>query len=193
MFRVRRIPHEPRIELAPLIDVMLFLLTFFIYSVMMMERVDLVPMELRTFASGKAATPAPAATISVDLDGRLYLDRVPVALDGLVAKLSEARAAAPDLVVYLALADGESAVDRSRVLLDVWDRLQPEKFNVAIVGRQRRGPVIRDAEERPSAPPAVGPTVPPPPAPAADPATASPPTSVPTFTPTSTPSPASGG
>jgi biopolymer transport protein ExbD len=45
MFRIRRVPHEPRIELAPLIDVMLFLLTFFIYSVMMMERVDLVPME----------------------------------------------------------------------------------------------------------------------------------------------------
>lgn len=163
MFRVRRIPHEPRIELAPLIDVMLFLLTFFIYSVMMLERVDLVPMELRTFASGRPATPAPAATVSVDLDGRLYLDRTPVALDGLVARLSEARAAAPDLVVYLAIADGDSEVDRSRVLLDVWDRLQPERFNVAIVGRQQRGPVIRDPEMRPSAPPALGPTVPPPP------------------------------
>ena len=48
LFRVRRSPAEPRIELAPLIDVMLFLLTFFIYSVMLMERVDLVPMEMRT-------------------------------------------------------------------------------------------------------------------------------------------------
>ena len=42
MFRLRRTTHEPRIELAPLIDVMLFLLTFFIYSVMVTERVDLV-------------------------------------------------------------------------------------------------------------------------------------------------------
>ncbi len=160
MFRIRRTPHDPRIELAPLIDVMLFLLTFFIYSVMMMERVDLVPMELHTYQSGKAAKPVPAATISVDLDGTLYLDRVPVPLDGLVTRLDEARTAAPDLVVYLALADGNSQVDRSAVLLDVWDRLQPAKFNVNIVGRRQRGAVVRDVVTPVVSPPAVGPTVP---------------------------------
>lgn len=136
MFRIRRQKHEPRIELAPLIDVMLFLLTFFIYSVMVTERVELVPMELREYRSGSAAKPAPAATISVDLTGGLYLDRLPVAMDELVGKLEPMRTASPDLVVYLALADGESKVDRSAVLLDVWDRLQPAKFNVSIVGRR---------------------------------------------------------
>ena len=102
----------------------------------------------------------PAATISVDLDGTLYLDRVPVPLDGLVARLDEARTAAPDLVVYLALADGNSQVDRSAVLLDVWDRLQPAKFNVNIVGRRQRGAVVRDVVTPVVSPPAVGPTVP---------------------------------
>lgn len=160
MFRIRRASHDPRIELAPLIDVMLFLLTFFIYSVMMMERVDLVPMELRTYQSGAAASPAPAATISVDLDGRLYLDRAPIALDALAPRLDEIRAGSPDLVVYLALADGSADVDRSALLLDVWDRLQPGKFNVNIVGRQKRGPVIRDAEAPTVVDPAVGPTAP---------------------------------
>lgn len=145
MFRVRRQKHEPRIELAPLIDVMLFLLTFFIYQVMVTERVDLVPMELRTFQSGTAAKPAAAATISIDLDGILYLDRIPVALDELVARLEPMRETSPDLIVYLALADGTSPVDRSALLLDVWDRLQPAKFNVNIVGRRSRGPEIRDA------------------------------------------------
>ena len=145
MFRVRRQKHEPRIELAPLIDVMLFLLTFFIYQVMVTERVDLVPMELRTFQSGTAAKPAAAATISIDLDGILYLDRIPVALDELVARLEPMRETSPDLIVYLALADGASPVDRSALLLDVWDRLQPAKFNVNIVGRRSRGPEIRDA------------------------------------------------
>lgn len=123
-----------------MIDVMLFLLTFFIYSVMLMERVDLVPMDLRTYQSGKPAKPAPAATISVDLDGRLFLDRAPVAIDELVEKLEQARSSAPDLIVYLALADGSGEVDRSQLLLDVWDRLQPAKFNVSLVGRQRRLP-----------------------------------------------------
>lgn len=139
MFRVRRQKHEPRIELAPLIDVMLFLLTFFIYSVMVTERVDLVPMELRGYRSGTAAKPAPAATISIDLDGMLYLDRVPVGLDELATKLEPMRTASPDLVVYLALADGNSTIDRSALLLDVWDRLQPAKFNVNIVGRRNGG------------------------------------------------------
>lgn len=159
MFRIRRQKHEPRIELAPLIDVMLFLLTFFIYQVMVTERVDLVPMELRTYRSGTAAKPAAAATISIDLDGVLYLDRVPVALDELVSRLEPMRETAPDLVVYLALADGSSRIDRSNLLLEIWDRLQPAKFNVSIVGRRNSGPEIRpsagDASPAAPAPPAA--------------------------------------
>ena len=155
MFRIRRTTHEPRIELAPLIDVMLFLLTFFIYQVMVTERVDLVPMELRTYRSGTAAKPTAAATISIDLDGILYLDRVPVALDELVSRLEPMRQTAPDLVVYLALADGSSKIDRSSLLLEIWDRLQPAKFNVSIVGRRNSGPEIRTpttSSEGPAAP-----------------------------------------
>lgn len=186
MFKVRRIPHEPRIELAPLIDVMLFLLTFFIYSVMVMERVDLIPMSLRTYQSGTAAKPVPAATISVDLDGSLYLDRVAVALDELVPKLEDARANAPDLVVYLALADGDSPVDRSTILLDIWDRLQPSKFNVNIVGRQQRGPATRELETPEPTAPATGPTVPT--IPTAAPSTTGT-SSAPSATPSATPSP----
>ena len=55
MRRMRREPPEARIELNPLIDLMTFLLTFFIYAVVMMVRVDMVPMELKQFASGKPA------------------------------------------------------------------------------------------------------------------------------------------
>ena len=162
MFRIRRHKHEPRIELAPLIDVMLFLLTFFIYQVMVTERVDLIPMELRAYRSGTAAKPAAAATISIDLGGQLFLDRVPVALDELVEKLEPIRAASPDLVVYLALADGASRVDRSALLLDIWDRLQPSKFNVSIVGRRNSGPEILPTDQRtpsPAAPAPAAPTV----------------------------------
>ena len=174
MFRVRRATSEPRIELAPLLDVMLFLLTFFIYSVMLMERVDLVPMELRSYRSGQAAEPAPAATISVDLEGRLFLDRVPVALDQLASKLDEARLVAPDLVVYLAFADGSGAVDRSQLLLDIWDRLQPGKFNLNIVGKRRRGSEFTDAPEVEPSPAAEGPAVPPIPNPTETSATGAP-------------------
>ncbi len=140
MFRVRRQRHEPRIELAPLIDVMLFLLTFLIYAVTVNPRVELMPMELRAFRSGQAAKPAAAASISIGLNGKLFLDRAPVGLDEVADKLEALRTASPDLVVYIALADGQGEVDRSGLMLDVWDRLQPGKFKVNMVGRRRTGP-----------------------------------------------------
>ena len=46
MRRLRRTPIQPRIELIPLIDVMTFLITYFIYATATLMRVDLVPMEL---------------------------------------------------------------------------------------------------------------------------------------------------
>jgi biopolymer transport protein ExbD len=181
VFRVRRQKHEPRIELAPLIDVMLFLLTFFIYQVMVTERVDLIPMELRAYRSGTAAKPAAAATISIDLTGRLSLDRVPVALDEIVAKLEVMRATSPDLVVYLALADGASRVDRSALLLDIWDRLQPAKFNVSIVGRRNSGPESVPADPKTPSATSTAPSA----TPTAPPATTTAPSATPTATSTS--------
>ena len=57
-------PTTPRaaseMNITPMIDVIFLLLTFFIYQVMVTERVDLVPMELRTYRSGTAAKPAAA-------------------------------------------------------------------------------------------------------------------------------------
>lgn len=173
MFRVRRQRHEPRIELAPLIDVMLFLLTFLIYSVTVNPRVELTPMELRAFRSGQAAKPAAAASISIGLNGKLFLDRAPVGLDEVADKLEALRTASPDLVVYIALADGQGEVDRSGLMLDVWDRLQPGKFKVNMVGRRKTGPetVGAPAGSSGSKPPAaeVSPAAANPPAAAATP------------------------
>jgi biopolymer transport protein ExbD len=81
MRRIRRDPPEARIELNPLIDLMTFLLTFFIYAVVMMVRVDLVPMDLKQFASGKPAKPATAATISVLRTGKIYFNKEEVEMN----------------------------------------------------------------------------------------------------------------
>ncbi len=81
MRRIRRDPPEARIELNPLIDLMTFLLTFFIYAVVMMVRVDLVPMDLKQFASGKPAKPATAATISVLRTGKIFFNKEEVEMN----------------------------------------------------------------------------------------------------------------
>ena len=135
MRRLRRTPIHPRIELIPLIDVMTFLLTYFIYATATLMRVDLVPMQLRQFTSGTAATPAPAVTIAVDLDGIVYVDREKVELPQMVEKVRENVTKDKKTVVYLAIAEGQGKVDRAPLLQELWDRLRPLNMTVNLVGR----------------------------------------------------------
>lgn len=118
-----------------MIDVIFLLLVFFIYAMVMMVRVDLVPMELHTFETGQPAEPAPAATISIDLAGAVFIDREPVTLDDLARTIQKRLASDPTTVVYLAVAEGNSKVDRAPVLQDVWDRLRPSGVTINLVGR----------------------------------------------------------
>lgn len=120
-----------------MIDVIFLLLVFFIYAMVLMVRVDLVPMELHTFETGQPAEPAPAATISIDLDGNVFLDRSTVDLDQLPDLILERVTLDPSTVVYLAVAEGHSEVDRAPVLQDVWDRLRPTGVTINLVGRPR--------------------------------------------------------
>ena len=124
MRRMRREPPEARIELNPLIDLMTFLLTFFIYAVVMMVRVDMVPMELKQFASGKPAKPLPAATISLDLNGAIYFNKDKVTIDEVAEKVKAAKQADPTTIVYLAVANGQGTMDRAPLMQDLWDRLK---------------------------------------------------------------------
>lgn len=135
MRRLRRTPIHPRIELIPLIDVMTFLLTYFIFATATLMRVDLVPMQLRSYQSGKSATPAPAVTISVDLDGRVFVDKEQVKVEELAPKVKTHLDKDRKTVVYLAIADGQGKVDRAPLMQDVYDRLRTLNITVNMVGR----------------------------------------------------------
>jgi biopolymer transport protein ExbD len=135
MLRLRRTPLEPRIELVPLIDVMMFLLTFFVYAQVLTTRVAIVPMELKRFSSGTEAKVPPACSVSIDLDGRVWVDRRESSLDALSGMVEERRKADGRTVVYLAVADGKGAVDRAPILQDVWERLKGSGLTVNIVGK----------------------------------------------------------
>jgi biopolymer transport protein ExbD len=135
MRRIRRTPIQPRIELIPLIDVMTFLLTYFIYATATLMRVDLVPMQLRQFSSGKAATSAPAVTIAVDLEGSVFVDREKVELGQMVDKVKEKVTKDKKTVVYLSIAEGQGKIDRAPLLEELWDRLRPLNMTVNLVGK----------------------------------------------------------
>jgi len=137
MRRMRREPPEARIELNPLIDLMTFLLTFFIYAMVMMVRVDMVPMELKQFASGQPAKPAPAATLSLNLQGELFFNRERVTVENVAAKVKVVKEADPTTIVYLAIDNGQGTVDRAPIMQDLWDRLNELGIVVNLVGKPK--------------------------------------------------------
>jgi biopolymer transport protein ExbD len=101
----------------------------------LMVRAEVMPIKLQAYASADPARTAPAATISILLDGSLHLNRSPVSLEELPARLREARTADPATVIYLALEDGEGAVDRAPILTRLWDSLRTEGLEIHFVGR----------------------------------------------------------
>jgi biopolymer transport protein ExbD len=139
MRRMRREPPEARIELNPLIDLMTFLLTFFIYAVVMMVRVDMVPMELKRFSTGQPAKPAPAATISLDIEGLVYFNKEKITVEEVAPRVKAAREADPTTIVYLAVDHGQGKIDRAPILQDLWDRLKDLGVAVNFVGKPSDG------------------------------------------------------
>ncbi len=136
--RLRRSSPRFKVELTPLIDVVFLLLTFFIYAMVLMERIELVPMELRTVESGGVAQesePPPALTLSLDVDGMIYLDRNPITIEALIPTLDAARKERPDTVLYLAVADQVGSQDRVPALLELWDKLRMQEMPVKMVGK----------------------------------------------------------
>lgn len=134
MLSLRRAQHEARVEIMPLIDVIFLLLTFFIYAMVLMVRAELLPVKMQAFESGEPATVRPAVAITIDAAGGLYLNREPLALDDVLARLLVEKANDPYTVVYVA-AEEEGSLDRLPVFLSLYDRLAQAGLDIRLVGR----------------------------------------------------------
>jgi len=143
--RMRRTAPEPRMEIMPLIDVIFLMLTFFIYALVLMVPIELLPVPLQTFASSQPATPAPLVTVTIALDGRLFVNRDPVAMDEVASRLLAAVKEEPRTVLAIALADGQGEVDRAPILTELWDNLEGLGLEINLVGAPKDvGGVARD-------------------------------------------------
>ena len=90
--------EPPRIELAPLVDMVFLLLIFFMVGAQFARPV--FDLDLPEAGAGSSA-PRVAATIVVDAQGQLYLDTRPLEFDALVQQLRQASEAEPDAAVLL--------------------------------------------------------------------------------------------
>lgn len=119
MRRVRTNSPEVRLEMAPLIDVVFLLLTFFVFAMVLMVRAEVLDVTLPTLGAGKPAESAAAVTITLDAEGRVYLDAEPIEKTALIAALRATLADQPDAKINIAADTACPAGD----LLGVIDQL----------------------------------------------------------------------
>ena len=79
---------DARIEIIPLIDIMFFLLASFMLVSLSMVNLKSVKVNLPTATKATLETKNDFASISVDKDGAVYLDKQPVGLNELVLRLN---------------------------------------------------------------------------------------------------------
>lgn len=117
--RMRRRKVRARVEMLPLMDVVFLLLVFFIYSMMAMAVHRALPLNLPSSNSAELDRSVNLA-LSVTADGDLYLDKIALGPDALVARLREENGrSGEDGVSLQVFADGELSYQELYKVLDL--------------------------------------------------------------------------
>ncbi len=143
MRRARRLNTATTIELTPMIDVVFLLLTFFIFSIALMVRADVLGVTLPELTSGQQAQRVEPITVTLRAGGVVSLMGEPVERDALIESLRAVRVDRPDAPVLLA-ADVDAGAGELIELADALVGAGITQFSV--VGR-------RAAEPTPVSPP----------------------------------------
>jgi biopolymer transport protein TolR len=110
------------INVTPLVDVMLVLLVIFIVTAPLLT--NAVKVHLPQTATTAPLEQKAAVTVSVDAQGKVYMDKVELALSALEPELKKLRIGQPDIAVHLSADEASnyglvakvmSAVDRAGV------------------------------------------------------------------------------
>jgi len=104
--------RRARIEIIPMIDVVFFLLVFFMMASLSMAVYAGMPVNLPGASTGREA-PAESRTITVMKDGRAFLDRRAVTLTELGSELRSLASANPALAVVI---NADEEVTHGRVV-----------------------------------------------------------------------------
>jgi biopolymer transport protein ExbD len=132
----RRNMKKARIEIIPMIDTIFFLLVFFMISTLSMTQFKGLPINLPKAASGQQA-PAESATITIDKDGRLFLNRQAVDTTVLGEALRQQLAKNPDLLVVI---NADDAVEHGRVVdvMDIARDANVAKMAIAVKPKEQK-------------------------------------------------------
>ena len=108
---------KPRIEIIPMIDIMMFLLVFFIVITLRMIQGTGIQLDLPSSKTTQDLKPT-QITIGVQKDGTMYIDGQPYSAEAMKAKLEEAKKSSDKLAVILA-GDKELTYQNTLKVMDV--------------------------------------------------------------------------
>ncbi len=133
----RRTSPEARLEMTPLLDVIFLLLTFFIFSLVMMVQARTMAVTLPTLGSGEAARPAKMVTLAIDAEGKYFVDGQETPAESLIETIKARRqAVAGDDGAAAKLLIATDVASRSESLLKAIDLLrQADMTDFSLVGR----------------------------------------------------------
>jgi biopolymer transport protein ExbD len=94
--------RRPRLEIIPLIDIMFFLLAAFMMVSLTLHKNRSMPLNLEGAANAKSDFKPDAVTLSVDREGKVYVERDLVTLPDLRAMLRKRVKDNAAVTVYLA-------------------------------------------------------------------------------------------
>jgi biopolymer transport protein ExbD len=131
----RRVPRKARIEIIPMIDTVFFLLVFFMMASLSMTVHGGIPVNLPKAAKAEAAR-APVS-VSISREGTIYLERQPVGVDELTARLQERARAEPEVGVVIE-ADTDALHGRVVDVMDAARLAGIGKMAIAVTPREAR-------------------------------------------------------
>ncbi len=131
--RVRRMGDDARVELTPMIDVVFLLLTFFVFSIVLMIRADVLDVQLPELTAGENAERVTPITIAIDAQGSVFVNSEQIAQDQIIPAVSALRDESPGSPILLAVDVRSDA----GVLIELADALVgAEMGDFSIVGRE---------------------------------------------------------
>ncbi|HEY9655174.1 MAG TPA: biopolymer transporter ExbD [Crinalium sp.] len=129
----RRAIDEPevpsQINIVPMIDVIFAILTFFIMSTLFLGRFEGLAVNLPKAQSAKPQKTI-RATVTLDKQGALYLNKSPLSVDTLSNAVRQLDEPGKDLVVVLN-ADGSVTHDRVVAVMDQIRQVEGAKMAIA--------------------------------------------------------------
>lgn len=135
--RNMRVESTPKLVIIPMIDVIFFLLVFFMISALYMMESHNIPVNLPGSATASKATATTQAMITLTRDNIIYFDKEPISIAQLAAYATQAYNADPDKM-FIIQADRDTTYGQVVAILDELKRAGIQKVSVATEDKLRK-------------------------------------------------------